>query len=96
MGAGFTLSNIGPVGIDAFDAIISPPQVAILAIGSMALRPVVDRAREWRPGQPTSAWSVIAAPTVDMVLTVDHRVVDGAEAAPFLSALRERLEGWGA
>jgi pyruvate dehydrogenase E2 component (dihydrolipoamide acetyltransferase) len=94
MGAGFTVSNIGPAGIDAFNAIISPPQVAILAVGSMGLRPVVERGREWRPGQPASEWPVIAAPTMNLILTVDHRVVDGAEAAPFLRELREKLEGW--
>jgi pyruvate dehydrogenase E2 component (dihydrolipoamide acetyltransferase) len=96
MGAGFTVSNIGPVGIDAFDAIISPPQVAILAVGSMALRPVVERGREWRPGQPPGDWSVVSAPMMNLVLTVDHRVVDGAEAAPFLRDLRDRLETWDA
>jgi len=94
MGAGFTVSNIGPAGIDAFNAIISPPQVAILAVGSMALRPVVERGREWKPGQPAGDWPVIAAPTVALTLTVDHRVVDGAEAAPFLRDLRDKLETW--
>ena len=94
MGAGFTVSNIGPVGIDAFNAIISPPQTAILAVGSMALRPVVDRGREWRPGQPFDGFAVVAAPTMNLVLTVDHRVVDGAEAAPFLKDLRDKLETW--
>jgi pyruvate dehydrogenase E2 component (dihydrolipoamide acetyltransferase) len=94
MGAGFTVSNIGPVGVDAFSAIISPPQVAILTVGSMVLRPVVERGREWKPGQPTTDWRIVAAPTVNMVLTVDHRAIDGAEAAPFLKDLRDRLENW--
>ncbi|MBM3473333.1 MAG: 2-oxo acid dehydrogenase subunit E2 [Armatimonadetes bacterium] len=95
MGAGFTVSNIGPVGVDAFSAIISPPQVAILTVGSMALRPVVERAREWKPGTPPTDYGIVAAPTVNMVLTVDHRAIDGAEAAPFLKDLRDRLENWG-
>jgi len=95
MGAGFTVSNIGPVGVDAFSAIISPPQVAILTVGSMVLRPVVDRGREWKPGQPATDCRIVAAPTVNMVLTVDHRAIDGAEAAPFLKDLRDRLEKWG-
>jgi pyruvate dehydrogenase E2 component (dihydrolipoamide acetyltransferase) len=94
MGAGFTVSNIGPTGIDAFTAIISPPQVAILTVGAMSLRPVVDRRGDWRPGQPPGEWSVVPAPTMTMALTVDHRVIDGAEATPFLSDLREKLESW--
>ncbi|MBM3498151.1 MAG: 2-oxo acid dehydrogenase subunit E2 [Armatimonadetes bacterium] len=94
MGAGFTVSNIGPVGVDAFSAIISPPQVAILTVGSMALRPVVEGGRAWKPGQPTDDRQIVAAPTVNMVLTVDHRAIDGAEAAPFLKDLRDRLENW--
>jgi pyruvate dehydrogenase E2 component (dihydrolipoamide acetyltransferase) len=96
MGAGFTVSNIGPVGIDAFSAIISPPQVAILTVGSMTLRPVVDGGRSWKPGQPASESRIVAAPTVNMILTVDHRAIDGAEAAPFLKDLRDRLENWDA
>jgi len=94
MGAGFTVSNIGPVGVDAFSAIISPPQVAILTVGSMALRSAVERGREWKPGQPPTDHGIVAAPTVNMVLTVDHRAIDGAEAAPFLKDLRDRLENW--
>jgi pyruvate dehydrogenase E2 component (dihydrolipoamide acetyltransferase) len=94
MGAGFTVSNIGPVGVDAFSAIISPPQMAILTVGSMCLRPVVDGGRAWKPGQPAADCRIVAAPTVNMVLTVDHRAVDGAEAAPFLKDLRDRLENW--
>lgn len=94
MGAGFTVSNIGPAGIDAFDAIISPPQVAILAVGSMTLRPVVDGGWGWRPGAPLSGFPVVAAPTMSLCLTVDHRAVDGAEAAPFLNELRSKLESW--
>ncbi len=80
--AGFTVSNIGPVGIDSFNAIISPPQTAILTIGSIAQRPVVV------------GGEIVARPTVWLALTVDHRVVDGVVAARFLSALRERVETW--
>lgn len=94
MGAGFTVSNIGPVGVDAFSAIISPPQVAILTVGSMALRPVVEGGREWKPGEPYEQHRIVALPTLNMVLTVDHRAIDGAEAAPFLKDLRASLETW--
>ena len=84
MGAGFTVSNIGPVGLDWFQAIISPPQAAILAAGSVAPRPMVV------------ADTVVPRPVMLLTLTVDHRVADGAEAAPFLPELRDRLEGWNA
>jgi pyruvate dehydrogenase E2 component (dihydrolipoamide acetyltransferase) len=80
--AAFTVSNIGPVGVDAFNAIISPPQTGILAIGSIAQRAVVVDGR------------VVARPTAWMALTVDHRVVDGVVGAQFLSALKERVEAW--
>ncbi len=75
MGAGFTISNIGPVGIDAFDAIISPPQTAILAIGSIMPRPVVEGDQ------------VVVRPTMWLSLTMDHRSLDGADGGPFLNDL---------
>jgi pyruvate dehydrogenase E2 component (dihydrolipoamide acetyltransferase) len=82
MNAGFTISNIGPVAIDGFDAIISPPQTAILAIGPLADRPkVVNGKLEIRP-------------TLSLVLTVDHRAADGAEAARFLVDIRQAIERW--
>jgi pyruvate dehydrogenase E2 component (dihydrolipoamide acetyltransferase) len=80
--AGFTLSNIGPVGIDAFNAIISPPQTGILAVGSIAPRPVVI---DGGIAPRLTAW---------MALTVDHRVVDGVVGAEFLAALRQSIESW--
>ena len=80
--AGFTLSNIGPVGVDAFNAIISPPQTGILAVGSIAHRPVVVDG------------GILVRPTAWIALTVDHRVVDGVVGANFLAALRGRLESW--
>jgi pyruvate dehydrogenase E2 component (dihydrolipoamide acetyltransferase) len=84
MNAGFTVSNIGPVGIDYFDAIISPPQTGILAVASIKERPV---AREGK---------VVVRPTMILTLTVDHRAVDGADAPPFLTAVQKDLEAWGA
>lgn len=75
MGAGFTISNIGPVGVDAFDAIISPPQTAILAIGSIIPRPVVEGDQ------------VVVRPTTWLSLTMDHRSLDGADGGPFLTDL---------
>lgn len=79
-GAGFTISNIGPIGMDIFDAIISPPQTGILAIGSILEKPVVI------DGQ------IQAAKTMWLSLTMDHKSVDGADGARFLADLAELLE----
>lgn len=75
MGAGFTISNIGPCGIDAFDAIISPPQTGILAIGSIMPRPVAE------------GTNVVVRQTMWLSLTVDHRSVDGADGGALLADL---------
>ena len=76
----FTLSNLGMFRVDFFDAILNPPQAAILAVGRIAERPTVDN------GQ------VIAAPRMTLSLSVDHRVLDGAAAARFLGDLVESIE----
>jgi len=80
--AGFTISNVGPKDIDLFNAIISPPQTAILAIGPIGERPLVV------------GGALEARPTVWLVLTVDHRIVDGAVGAGFLSAVKRAVESW--
>jgi pyruvate dehydrogenase E2 component (dihydrolipoamide acetyltransferase) len=78
-GATFTISNLGMYKVDAFSAIISPPQVAILAVGSITDRVVpVDG----KPG---------VRPMMTITLSSDHRVVDGARAALFLQELTEAL-----
>ena len=79
-GATFTLSNLGMLGVDRFDAILNPPQVGILAVGSTRPRAVV------RDGE------VQVRPIAEMTLTCDHRAVDGATGAGLLSRLREELE----
>ncbi len=79
MGAGFTISNIGPIGMDIFDAIISPPQTGILAIGSLIPRPVVVEGE------------VVVSSTVWLSLTIDHRSVDGADGARFVAAVAEAI-----
>ena len=76
----FTVSNLGMYGIDRFDAIINPPQVAILAIGAVNERVVV------RSGVPA------VAPMVTLTLSADHRAIDGAAGAPFLATLRQLIE----
>jgi pyruvate dehydrogenase E2 component (dihydrolipoamide acetyltransferase) len=79
-GGTFTVSNLGMMGIDRFDAILNVPQVAILAVGSTRHRQV------WNDGAP--AWRPIA----QLTLTCDHRAVDGATGAAFLTAVRDALE----
>jgi pyruvate dehydrogenase E2 component (dihydrolipoamide acetyltransferase) len=79
-GATFTISNLGMFGIDAFSAIITPPQAAVLAVGRIADRVVVDQ------GQP------VVRPMMTITLSSDHRVVDGAQAATFLNELAGALE----
>ena len=79
-GGTFTLSNLGMFGIDRFDAIINPPQVAILAVGAGADRVIA------RGG------SVAVAKVATLTLSCDHRVVDGAIGAQFLQALRQTIE----
>jgi pyruvate dehydrogenase E2 component (dihydrolipoamide acetyltransferase) len=76
----FTITNLGMFGIDSFDAILNPPQAAILAVGRIKERAMVEN------GQ------LIAAPMMNISLSVDHRVLDGASAARFLGELVELLE----
>lgn len=79
-GGTFTVSNLGMLGIDQFDAILNVPQVAILAVSSTRMQQV------WAPEAPE--WKPIARFT----LTCDHRAVDGATGAQFLAGLRSELE----
>ena len=79
-GATFTISNLGMFGIDAFSAIITPPQAAVLAVGRIADRVVAVE------GQPA------VRPMLTVTLSSDHRVVDGAQAAAFLNDLAGALE----
>jgi pyruvate dehydrogenase E2 component (dihydrolipoamide acetyltransferase) len=80
-GGTFTVSNLGMYGIDSFSAVINPPQAAILAVGSLKRRAIVD-----------DNGRVVAAPTILLALACDHRVVYGADGAKFLSRLRDLLE----
>ncbi len=79
-GGSFTISNLGMFGIETFCAIITPPQVAILAVGGIKDVPVV------RHGQ------IVPGKMLSLTLSADHRAVDGADAAAFLKTLRELLE----
>jgi pyruvate dehydrogenase E2 component (dihydrolipoamide acetyltransferase) len=80
-GGTFTISNLGMFGVDAFSAIITPPQAAVLAVGRIADRVVPMN------GQPA------IRPILTMTLSSDHRVVDGAQAAAFLKDVAEALTG---
>ena len=79
-GGGFTISNLGMYGVDAFSAIVNPPQAAILAVGRIADRVVALN------GQPA------VQPTMVLTLSCDHRALDGARGAQFLDALAELIE----
>jgi pyruvate dehydrogenase E2 component (dihydrolipoamide acetyltransferase) len=79
-GGTFTISNLGMFGVDAFDAIVNPPQAAILAVGRIADRVVALN------GQPA------VQPTMVLTLSCDHRALDGARGAQFLGALADLIE----
>ena len=79
--AGFTVSNLGMLGIDSFTAIINPPETGILAVGSLAKRAVVGE-----------DGGIHARDMVTLTLSVDHRVVDGALAARFMARIKQLLE----
>src|SRR5690606_22657412 len=80
-GGTITISNLGAFGIANFDAIINPPQAAILSIGTITKQPVVNEHNQIVPGQ--RMW---------IGMSCDHRVIDGAVGAKFLSALKGFLE----
>jgi pyruvate dehydrogenase E2 component (dihydrolipoamide acetyltransferase) len=79
-GGGFTISNLGMYGIDNFSAIINPPQACILAVGVGKQKPVV------KDGE------LAVATLMNLTLSADHRVVDGAVGAQFLSVLKRFVE----
>jgi pyruvate dehydrogenase E2 component (dihydrolipoamide acetyltransferase) len=79
-GGVFTVSNLGMYGVDAFSAIVNPPQAAILAVGRIADRVVPVG------GQPA------VQPTMVLTLSCDHRALDGARGAQFLGALADLIE----
>ena len=81
-GGTFTISNLGMMGVDSFDAIINAPQAGILALGRVRTVP------EWRDG----GWEPLRV--ISATLSVDHRVADGADGARFLESLQEVLLDW--
>lgn len=80
-GGTITISNLGAYGVDSFYAIVNPPQATILAVGAIVKKPVVNDANQ-----------IVAGQRMNISLSGDHRVVDGATGAEFLAAIRKSLE----
>lgn len=80
-GSTFTVTNLGALGVESFTPVLNTPEVAILGVGGLVPRPVLD------------ADGNVArfAPHLGLSLTINHQVVDGAPAAKFLKALREAI-----
>ena len=81
-GGTFTISNLGMMGVDSFDAVINTPEAAILAVGRTRIVP------EWED----SAW--MPRPMISVTLSIDHRVADGSDGARLLSDLQDAVEDW--
>ncbi|MGK7370913.1 MAG: dihydrolipoamide acetyltransferase family protein, partial [Candidatus Halalkalibacterium sp. M3_1C_030] len=79
-GSTFTISNLGMFGIEEFTAIINPPNACILAVGAIRDVPVVENGE------------VVPGKRMKVTLSSDHRIVDGATAAKFLSTVRDMLQ----
>jgi pyruvate dehydrogenase E2 component (dihydrolipoamide acetyltransferase) len=79
-GSTFTISNLGMFGIDSFTAIINPPDACILAVGGIAQEPVVKNDQ------------IVPGNVMNVTLSCDHRVVDGATGSAFLQTLKSYLE----
>ena len=80
-GSTFSISNLGMFGIEEFTAIINPPEAAILAVGAVGPKVVVDE-----------EGSMAIRQRMRMTLSCDHRVIDGATGAQFLQTLKQYLE----
>jgi pyruvate dehydrogenase E2 component (dihydrolipoamide acetyltransferase) len=79
-GGTFSITNLGAFGIDVFDPIIVPPQAAILGVGRIAEKPVVI------------SGAIVVRSMMNLCLSFDHRIIDGAPAARFLQRVKELLE----
>jgi pyruvate dehydrogenase E2 component (dihydrolipoamide acetyltransferase) len=79
-GGTFSISNLGMYGIKRFNAVVNPPQAAILAVGAIEPRAVVRDGR------------IVARTMMDLTITCDHRILNGADGAEFLVRVKERLE----
>jgi pyruvate dehydrogenase E2 component (dihydrolipoamide acetyltransferase) len=80
-GGTFSVSNLGMMGVEEFDAIINPPQAAILAVGAVTRQPV-----------ETAHGGLAFENRIALTLSVDHRAIDGAAGAQFLATLKGLIE----
>jgi pyruvate dehydrogenase E2 component (dihydrolipoamide acetyltransferase) len=80
-GGTFTVTNMGMLGVESFSAIITPPQAAVLAVGTVKGEVIVDEHEE-----------LVVAPMARLTLSADHRILDGADAADFLDSVKSYLE----
>jgi pyruvate dehydrogenase E2 component (dihydrolipoamide acetyltransferase) len=80
-GGTFTISNLGPFGVEQFEAIINPPEAGILAIGATQQEAV-----------PLEDGQIVSRPVMKFSLSADHRIVDGAVAARFVADLKATFE----
>ena len=79
-GGTFTITNLGMFGVDHGAPIINPPEIAILGIGRIAKKPVVVDE------------NIVIKPMINITLSFDHRVIDGALAARFLQNMKQKIE----
>lgn len=79
-GGTFTITNLGMYGVDSFTPIINPPETAILGVGRLTEKPVAENGK------------IVIKPLMNLSLSFDHRVVDGAPAAQFLQKIKSFLE----
>ena len=80
-GGTFTISNLGPFGVEKFEAIINPPEAAILATGNTHPEAI-----------PLADGQIVSRPVMHITLSADHRIVDGAVAARFITDLKQTFE----
>lgn len=76
----FTISSLGGYSIDAFNAIINPPQVAALAVGTLVKKPWCKEDK------------ILPVDKLHLKITVDHRAIDGAYAADFMVELKRKMD----
>jgi pyruvate dehydrogenase E2 component (dihydrolipoamide acetyltransferase) len=79
-GGTFTISNLGGLGIESFTPLLNPPQVAILGVGAIQVKPVRQQGR------------LEFIDAIGLSLTCDHQVIDGAPGARFLQVVKEKIE----
>ncbi len=84
-GGTFTITNVGPMGGGQFVPVINYPQVAILGMGAAAMQPKVVKSEG-------GAFEIVPRLMMPLVLCIDHRVLDGADAVPFMRMIVEALE----